>query len=71
MANAPHSLAQRAVFFAVLALSALTMIALLWHYPVKTLIATALLLALFAVAVRLARAIETDPDLIEHEQRTS
>jgi hypothetical protein len=39
-----------AMFLAVLALSAVTMIWLFWHYPVKT----------FGVSARLARAVDTD-----------
>jgi len=51
---------QRAVFLAVLALSALTMIALVSLYPVRTLIATGMLLVAFGIAAHLARWIETD-----------
>jgi len=48
------------VFFAVLALSALTMIWLFWHYPLKTSITTVVVLAAFGVSARLARSVETD-----------
>jgi len=74
MAHAPHPLTrQRAAFFAVLAVSALTMISLLWLYPVKTLIVTGVLLAGLGLTARLARWIETDvgEELGEGEQRPS
>jgi hypothetical protein len=48
------------VLLAVLALSAATMIWLFWHHPVKTSIATILVLAALGVSARLARSIETD-----------
>ena len=48
------------VFLAVLALSALTMIWLFWHYPVKTSIATILILGIFGVSARLARSMDAE-----------
>jgi hypothetical protein len=47
-------------FLAILALSALTMVWLFWHHPVKTLIATIAVLAALGMSARLARWIETD-----------
>lgn len=52
--------AKRLLLIAVPALSALTMVWLFWHYPVKTGIGTLLFLAAFSLAARLARWIETD-----------
>jgi membrane protein implicated in regulation of membrane protease activity len=70
---AHHPRTDRAAFFAVLALSALTMIFLFWRYPLKTAIVTVVLLCAFWVAARLARWIETDTTDLDHpgEQRTS
>jgi len=48
------------VLLAVLALSAATMVWLFWHHPVKTSIATILVLAALGVSARLARSIDTD-----------
>jgi len=48
------------VLFAVLTLSAATMVWLFWHHPVKTSIATIAVLAALGVSARLARSIETD-----------
>ena len=47
-------------FLAILALSALTMVWLFWHHPVKTLIATIAVLAALGISARLAGSIETD-----------
>jgi len=44
----------------ILALSAFTMVWLLWHHPVKTLIATAAVLTALGISARLARSIEQD-----------
>jgi 4-hydroxybenzoate polyprenyltransferase len=49
-----------AVFLAVLSLSAVTMIWLFWHHPVKTLVATVAVLAALGMCARLARSIEVD-----------
>jgi hypothetical protein len=48
------------MFLAVLALSAVTMIWLFWHYPVKTLIGTLAVLVALGVSARLARATDTE-----------
>ena len=45
---------------AVLALSALTMIWLFWHHPIKTFIGTVAVLAALGVSARLARAIDVE-----------
>jgi hypothetical protein len=59
-------------FLAVLALSAITMVWLFWHHPIKTLIVTVGVLAALGISARLARWIETDvvSDL-EHATRSS
>jgi hypothetical protein len=48
------------MFLAVLALSAVTMIWLFWHYPIKTLIGTIAVLVALGVSARLARAGDTE-----------
>jgi len=60
MTRSSYARTNMLVFLAVLALSALTMIWLFWHYPVKTSIATIAVLAAFGVSARLARSIDTD-----------
>ncbi len=58
-------------FLAILALSALTMVWLFWHHPVKTLIATIGVLAALGISARLARAIEVDAASdMEHGNRS-
>jgi hypothetical protein len=47
-------------FLVIVALSAITMLWLFWHYPVRTGIATIVVLAAFAVSARLARLIDTE-----------
>lgn len=57
-------------FLAVLALSALTMVWMFWHYPVKTLIATLTVLAALGISARLAGSIEPDGGSeVEHGNR--
>ena len=55
-----HARANIVAFLAILALSALTMVWLFWHHPVKTLIATVAVLAALGVSARLARSVEPD-----------
>lgn len=56
------------IFLGVLALSALSMVWLFWHHPIKTLIATIAVLAALGISARLARSIETDAvSDLEHE----
>ncbi len=47
-------------FLAILALSSVTMLWMLWHFPVGTGIATLVVLSIYAVSARLARSIEND-----------
>ena len=72
MRNSSQVRANIAIFLAVLALSALTMVWLFWHYPIKTLIGTIAVLAALGISARLARAIEveaaTASDLDHSEQ---
>jgi membrane protein implicated in regulation of membrane protease activity len=68
-----HSAYARAnlVFLLVLALSALTMVWLFWHHPLKTLIATIAVLAALGVSARLARSVDTDGSSdLEHGERS-
>jgi hypothetical protein len=60
MRKTPSARANLAIFWTVLALSALTMVWLFWHHPIKTLIATIAVLAALCISARLARAIEAD-----------
>ena len=60
MTRSPNARRNIVVFLAILALSALTMVWLFWHYPVGTGIATLGILTAFVVLVRLARSIDTD-----------
>jgi hypothetical protein len=49
-----------AVFLAILAVSALTMVWLFWHHPISTSIGTIAVLAALGVSARLARSIDVD-----------
>jgi uncharacterized membrane protein len=60
MTKSSQGRANIAIFLAVLALSALTMVWLFWHYPIKTLIGTIAILAALGISARLARAIEVE-----------
>jgi hypothetical protein len=60
MTNSAIARANYAVFLAVLTLSGATMIWLIWHHPVKTLIGTAAVLAALGISARLSRAIEAE-----------
>jgi hypothetical protein len=60
MAHSSHARANIVAFLAIVALSALTMVWLFWHHPVKTLIATVAVLAALGVSARLARSVEGD-----------
>jgi hypothetical protein len=60
MAHSSNARANMVAFLAILALSALTMVWLFWHHPVKTLIATSAILAALGLCARLARSIEPD-----------
>ena len=52
-------------FFAILTLSAVTMLWLFWRHPISTAIAALAMLAAFAMSARLARLMDPDggPDL--------
>jgi hypothetical protein len=60
MTRSPHARRNMVAFLAVLALSALTMVWLFWHHPIKTLIATIAVLAALGISARLAGSIETE-----------
>ena len=60
MAHSSQSQAKILVFLATLALSALTMIWLLWRYPLPTSIAAVAVVAALYGSARLARSVETD-----------
>ncbi len=56
-------------FLAVLMLSAVTMLWLLWHHPVTTVIVTVVVLAAFAISARLAQMVDTDMSDMKHQNR--
>jgi hypothetical protein len=60
MTNSSKTRRNIAIFLAVLSLSALTMVWLFWHHPVKTLVATVGVLAALGISARLARSIEVE-----------
>jgi hypothetical protein len=70
MTHSSYARANILVFLAILSISALSMVWLFWHHPVKTSIATIAVLAALGVSARLARSIETDSssDLDHGEQ---
>jgi hypothetical protein len=47
-------------FFALMALSAVTMVWFFWHHPVTTAIVTIVVLAAFAISARLAQLVDSD-----------
>ena len=47
-------------FICILALSSVTMLWMLWHFPVGTGIATVVVLSVYGVSARLARSVEND-----------
>jgi hypothetical protein len=57
-------------FLTVLALSAITMVWLFWHHPIKTIIATIAVLAALGISARLARSIEVDASDLEHGEHS-
>jgi hypothetical protein len=60
MTHSSNVRANIVAFLAILALSALTMVWLFWHHPVKTLVATMAVLAALGLCARWARSIEPD-----------
>jgi uncharacterized membrane protein YqjE len=48
------------IFLSILTLSALSMVWLFWHYPIKTLIATIAVLVVLGISARLASSVEAD-----------
>ena len=47
-------------FLCILTLSSVTMLWMLWHFPVVTGIATVVVLSIYGVSARLARSVESD-----------
>ena len=47
-------------FLSILALSSVTMVWMLWHFPISTGVGTLIVLSVYAVSARLARSIESD-----------
>lgn len=67
MRNSSNFRTNIVIFLAILTLSALTMVWLFWHHPVKTSIATIAVLAALGISARLARSIEADnPTDLDH-----
>jgi hypothetical protein len=70
MTRSPNARRNIVAFVGILALSALTMVWLFWHHPIKTLIATIAVLAALGISARLAGSIETDAvSKLEHGNR--
>jgi hypothetical protein len=70
MTHSSHARVNILVFLAVLTLSALTMVWLFWHHPLKTLIATIAVLSALGVSARLARSIDTDGNELDKGERS-
>ena len=47
-------------FLSILALSSVTMVWMLWRFPIATGVGTVIVLSVYAVSARLARSIESD-----------
>jgi hypothetical protein len=47
-------------FLSILALSSVTMVWMLWHFPIATGVGTVIVLSVYGVSARLARSIESD-----------
>lgn len=47
-------------FLSILALSSVTMVWMLWHFPIATGVGTLIVLSVYGVSARLARSIESD-----------
>jgi hypothetical protein len=70
MTHSSHARANILVFLAILTLSALTMVWLFWHYPLKTMIATIAVLSALGVSARLARSVDTDGNELDKGERS-
>ncbi len=57
-------------FFAIVTLSAATMLWLFWHFPLTTAITTLVVLAAFEISARISRLLETG-EKAELEQRAN
>ena len=60
MTNAAQKRTNIFGFLSILALSSVTMLWMLWHFPVVTGIATVVVLSIYGVSARLARSVEND-----------
>lgn len=60
MARSTHTRTNIVAFFSILTLSSVTMLWMLWHFPVKTLLATAAVLVSISLSGMLSRSVETD-----------
>ena len=60
MTNAAQKRTNIFGFLSILALSSVTMLWMLWHFPVVTGIATIVVLSIYGVSARLARSVEND-----------
>ena len=69
MTQSSSSRANTVVFLSIFVLSALTMVWLFWHHPIKTSIATIAVLTALGISARLARSIEVDNELDRGERR--
>jgi hypothetical protein len=70
MTHTSHARANIVAILSILALSALTMVWLFWHHPVKTLIGTVAVLTALGVSARLARSIEDTSAELDHGEQS-
>jgi hypothetical protein len=70
MTHSSHARVNILVFLAISTLSALTMVWLLWHHPLKTVIATVAVLSALGISARLARSIDTESNELERGEQS-
>ena len=71
MAHSSQSRAKMLIFLAVVAVSGLTMIWLVWRYPLGTSIAALAVVAALYGSARLARSVEPDGEAVMDEGEQS
>jgi hypothetical protein len=70
MTDTSHAGANITVLLAILTLSAVTMLWLLWHFPVTTALATVAILVGLGVSARLARLTDSETTDLEHGEQS-
>jgi len=69
MTHSGHKRTNLLWLFAIVVLSAVTMLWLFWHHPVTTAIVTLVVLAAFAISARLANLVDSDISDLKLKQR--